>query len=790
MNHTDDILITIKPVTDSISIAILGLGNEILVTNEPTISVAGIASADAPINKISFNNPSSAISGDAAGIENWSVSVPLAIGDNPLTFTAQAADGKTAEINTTITYYPNLAFNTPLILSQDIAYKNETVNLSVTIGLSTGTEPTVTLFTASEDGTPGSELEPMLDDGKLPDEIEKDGIYSTQFAITPTSTGYQCYRAKIEINDSTPYFSELRCMWVTSHYTAEEVATATSVADDLESAYLTLLANGKTEIEAANTVVSSLSTNIDIGEAGATGDGGIWWVTKAGILGAYHPVLENQRAAAAKQRNATPRKQNPISTKKPVVPTVAYPATYLAHRNYYVPSAPAQPTSKYNLRTKTAGENNPILSNKALIISPYLNNPIDPQNSFGSSDDYFGVWNSIKNGNQCLLYAEKEAVNNGSLNVSLSDFYNLSSFGYIHIVTHGDNFYNGLLSLWQNNWGPNNFLTGSLSQVVIYSGLYLPSDGNGGYDITGYEDDLQAKRLVIAPGGAIAILPSYFQRYVGALPNSLVILGACRSTYNNSLANVFLSKGAGAVVGYTDYVNSSYAQNTLKMLVEEMYTGKDVGEAINATTAIYGTNDADNDPAYITLSGASNLSFGSGNFSNLGFEDGTLTTWERSGDGRVISQLGSTRPTEGVWAGIISTGLGYTTTAGQIEQTGCLANNVTKLNFDWNFFSEEFLEYCESIYQDEFKVDICEKDNSVTTNCQTLFQTNIDQLCNSVSASDVSFDQGGVYNTGWSRKSLNIDSYAGKNVLLRFYATDIGDSIYDSAILLDNIEIE
>jgi hypothetical protein len=330
--------------------------------------------------------------------------------------------------------------------------------------------------------------------------------------------------------------------------------------------------------------------------------------------------------------------------------------------------------------------------------------------------------------------------------------------------------------------------------VIIYSGLRLPSDGAGGYDITGYESDIQGKRLVIVPGGVIAILPSFFQRYVSSLPNSLVVLSACRSTYNNSLANVFLGKGAGAVVGYTDYVAPSYAQNTLKKIVDEMYAGKDVGEASALAAAEYGSNDAayknpDDDPAYLTLLGDDNLTFGSGELGNLGFEDGTLTPWERAGDGRVISQLGTTLPTEGTWAGIISTGLGYTTESGSIAQTGCLASNVTSVEFDWNFYSEEFKEYCGSSFQDAFSVSICERSATVEGNCQTLFQRNIDQLCSAASPSDISFDQGGVYNTGWARQSVDVSGYAGKNVVLRFFSTDVGDSIYDSAILLDDIEI-
>ena len=94
-------------------------------------------------------------------------------------------------------------------------------------------------------------------------------------------------------------------------------------------------------------------------------------------------------------------------------------------------------------------------------------------------------------------------------------------------------------------------------------------------------------------------------------------------------------------------------------------------------------------------------------------------------------------------------------------------------------------------------MELCEIDlenNGTVKTCTTLFTKNIDSLCGSVGRSDITFDQpadengeSGVYNTGWMSQSSDISSYSGKAVRLKFSATDVGDSIYDSAILLDNI---
>jgi hypothetical protein len=55
----------------------------------------------------------------------------------------------------------------------------------------------------------------------------------------------------------------------------------------------------------------------------------------------------------------------------------------------------------------------------------------------------------------------------------------------------------------------------------------------------------------------------------------------------------------------------------------------------------------------------------------------------------------------------------------------------------------------------------------------------------------VSFDVGGVYNTAWQLYKGGISLLAGAGpVTLSLFATDVGDSIYDTVILIDKIEIK
>jgi len=437
---------------------------------------------------------------------------------------------------------------------------------------------------------------------------------------------------------------------------------------------------------------------------------------------------------------------------------------------------------------------NRIKSKKAAIVSPFISNPNYTGGNFGNTDDLYGPWAELKaKGSACSMEAVQETVNNGSVNVSLANFSDVDRFGYIHFSTHGDNLYNGLLSLWKDVWGTNDWLKAYNSVVVMLTGLKIPKNPDGTWNYGTFEADILAKRLAVSAGGSIAVLPGFFQMYLKPLPNSLVVLGACRSSFNASLANTFLAKGAGSVLGFTDYVSSSYAQNTSKEVILQMLADKTVAIGFSSATGKYGVDDNDKDPAKFTLFGANDLQFPAGALENGSFEENGLTPWDKTGDGRVISQLGAAQPPDGSKMGIISTGLGLTTSSGQIEQVFCVPSTATSIDMQWNFFSEEFLEYCSSIYQDFFDVELCVIPDDLTQpeSCSTAFHTQISTLCGGgqVSPAGVHFDRpnGDVYTTGWRPMTLPIASYQGKKLRVRLKAGDVGDSIYDSAILIDKI---
>ena len=784
---TDRVSVTVTniiepPILGLLGIAVIGLGESILVTDSETVTINGVSDSDIDIAKVSYQNLTNNTSGDAVGTMEWSAEITLAEGENQLQFSVLATDGSTAAVDTTLTYYPALDFTTSLNLNREIIYQgDQDTEVIATIGTGNVNNPQLSLVRLDDD-TSTVVIEALEDDGMLPDEIQGDGIYSGSFSFGGTENGYYCYRVEVSDDQFNDYGSEQQCTWLTDHYSNEQVDKAVTLADESAVSYQAQIDQGATPEEAASAVRDQLEQDNQVGATGATEDGGIWWVSDAGILGLYHPVFDGQKAAGSGSQYQENSTSMPSSSSRQSISN--YPLSYLSDRSEYVPNRPNEgPVVAQQSVDPGSGDKNRVQSTKALILTPYLH-------QFGTFDEYNGVWQTIKKSQSCTLVAEKEAVNSA---VSLEDFKGWGTFGYIVISSHGDNYYRGLSSLWQDVWGPNDFLLGSLSLVGISTGIGLTKNADGDWEYGVYENDVKAKRLAVSSGGTLVILPSFFTKYLDPLPNSVVAISSCRSGYNNSLFDVLLAKGAGAFVGFDDYVHSGYAQKVNKQIIHSMLAGSTFGAAVDSTTMMFGAADPDLNSnrrhAKLIAQGNMNLKLATGELVNGDFENGSLTPWLKVGDGRLISQLGVTQPTGGSYMGIISTGLGYTTETGEISQLACLSDSAMRLRFDWNFFSEEFLEYCDSQYDDAFRVDLCESDDS----CTTVFSTRVNSLCQNqgaLSQSDISFDRGGVYDTGWQGAQVDITGFAGKKMKFRFFSTDVGDSVYDTAILLDNIRIE
>jgi len=256
---------------------------------------------------------------------------------------------------------------------------------------------------------------------------------------------------------------------------------------------------------------------------------------------------------------------------------------------------------------------------------------------------------------------------------------------------------------------------------------------------------------------------------------------------NNSLGDVFINKGAGAVLGYTDTVGAGFAKDHGEEFFEAFIEdGDTVGEAHTQECESSG----DPHPACFVMRGYSDLTLPvESQIQNSSFESGGLAPWSSSGDGRVIGQLGSYSPTNGSLMGVISTGLGFTVNSGSISQRACLQSNIENVEFRWNFLSAEFKEWCGTIYQDFFSVQV-----EVDGKTNTIFSRKVDDLCGQVTSTNLKFDQPDVWATGWKSESVDIKAIVAankdKSAVIKFSVGDVGDSIYDTVVLLDEIKLK
>ncbi len=188
--------------------------------------------------------------------------------------------------------------------------------------------------------------------------------------------------------------------------------------------------------------------------------------------------------------------------------------------------------------------------------------------------------------------------------------------------------------------------------------------------------------------------------------------------------------------------------------------------------------------------------------SEVGFESGNLFGWETAGSIAVVENLGVATPTEGSYMLFMGTGTaGLPPGNGELSLPNCLPEGSYAVTFDWKFYSEEFLEYCGSQYQDGLRVEIVTKEGA-----QEVLSVSIDDMCGAengscdadkcgslgvlLSPADVGFDQNGVYTTPWLEGAGGFTLEGETNFDIKLSVFDAGDSAYDSVALIDNVKIE
>lgn len=713
-------------------------------------------------------------SGEAKGDSFWqSGPITLSQGDNDIVVRAVGPDDEVSEDRIRVTYNPAFHFADRPTVRPASFFTGSEVNVVVNIGIRTQNflKNTVTLMEVDKDGATLGQLGTMVDSGDTStpncDEIQDDGVYSRCIGLSSQTPTTRYLRVSLQVTVAgslVTVFTPIIPIEIVDPLSQSDCEAMHQVQKDALALYQTEVQGGNANPSAA--VVAMLKAAPNVVDAGTNSDGhGIWTQFSSGVMGALNTAPAGTRGG--------------------------------------------EPDDDFATIEAAIGNEISIQSKRVLALAPF--------NSEFADLDEVPELAGLLNAQQCPEFRIDGPYNNGG--ATLARFRQSADYGIVLYSGHTDAYFTTMdpavkaSFAWEHNGSQEILWTGEAVSCADLSATMgtctdssdCPGDSEcvitqasgtttSGVCVDHTQIDLRRGRLVMG-AKTWGIHPQFFPRHAKrAWPDSLVYLGSCRSLYNGTLAAALFGVGAKAVAGFTDYVSSTFAHDQAvdwfsKMLSTTEATG---------TATLFPHADPDNPSGQFGLFGARNLVITDSEILNPGFESGETTGWNVDGDGRVIGQLGISLPVGGKFMGILSTGLGYTQTTGELNQDFCIPAGATTMSFYWKFFSEEFTEWCGDIYQDTFQATL-ETDSGQLS----LVDVRVDDLCDSsdcfgcgakyvgLIASDVSFDQGGVYNTQWQLQQTNIAAVAGAGpVTLRLFATDTGDSIYDTAILVDSITFE
>ena len=745
-----------------------------------SIQVAGLVLGKP--DAIIWESETTGDSGYAEGMPFFlSGKVELIQGDNIIHVTASQA-GETATDTVIISYNPAFLFGDELRVRPNAMFVNTQASLvfNLNMGLYANFEPsTLKLCECTEGGVCVSDVHTLMDDGQVSisgDEVGEDSVYSWKKTYQTAEPGKLCFRAHVVVKagyQQYTAYSPVVCVDVVEHFTQEECTEIKTLQQEAQQLYIETF-EASDPGTARQAVIAFLQEQPEVLEVGGSYQGyGVWVRYDSGVLGAFNFNAAGMRGGENDEDEGLEQIGAPLGMQE--------------------------------IR---------IASKRSTALAP-------GHSEFGINDETAFAFN-LMDKSECPAFVLDGPFNDAQS--SLARFRNMKDYGVIAVAGHGDSYFKQMTEeakedydwvhrksqevLWTGESvdcsklvqttptcnGPGNCPAGSECVITQAS---VTSTAISGVCVDFKQVELKRGRTVLGPD-VYGILPSFVGHYRGkGYPDSLVYLGACRSLWNGSMGMEFFGAGAKAVIGYSGYVSNEYAyeQGTefFSALLEEM---KLTGDALPV---------ADEDPAnpgtIVRLLGAPNLNATNAELINASWETGDLTGWQKEGDGRTVSRLGITVPVEGKFMSLISTGMGFTPQVGEIFQTFCVPEDKVEMSFYWKFYSEEFKEWCGSSFMDTFEATLEGDDGMIT-----FVDVNIDSLCppgecfgspecgaqyDGLIQSDVIFDQGDVWNTHWRKAASNVMALAGAgSVTLRFFSTDVGDSIYDSVILIDTVKFK
>lgn len=341
--------------------------------------------------------------------------------------------------------------------------------------------------------------------------------------------------------------------------------------------------------------------------------------------------------------------------------------------------------------------------------------------------------------------------------------------------------------------------------------------------------DLRAGRLSeagLSSAGYYNVYGSFIEYYYSdgqLLEGSIFMVGGCHSygdtgNLSTELIDAILNAGAEATITFTDAVYQLYPMELFDefcrcYIEERMSAGESYGKAlekVKTTDSAWweargGTNTAGRTPSMPHFAGDEDYYWAGTNTIRNGNFEKDLKYWKTGGDARVVYQLGNAgedriMALEGQKMAIITTGTGSGESAylsgsneSYIKQNIVLMQDNRHLTFSYNMVSEEVTEFVGSRYDDTFIVYAVLYDGSRVEIVRNSINTATWKDAPDEVIQSVNFPGGDdtAYQTGWIFVEVDLEAIGAGNIKeLVFAVTDVGDSAYDTVVLIDDVELD
>ncbi|MDQ3022763.1 MAG: hypothetical protein M3R04_00025 [bacterium] len=630
---------------------------------------------------------------------------------------------------------------------------------------------TVEVWELDANGVPVQKVADLKDDGNVAagDDILLDGHYSGTYTPDASAAAAVDYFAKVDFDDpeGNPGTADSNKVGLL-FYNELTLARAQEILDLIAQHQATLDIYGvqfPTPQAGAQALFDQIKDDPEFEAVGLSESGqGVWWVTKGDLIPCAVDYFEPGERGGGTGGANTPvhtELQTRVSAPTMVAPRLGGHAVGEPLPYWQLPQVTTPSTTTSKSTSDYVSDLNSIGNNRALFLAPY-------RSDFAPSDETPLIHDLFLQ-KVCPDF-EENLYSNAACTVEV--FKTMADFGVVMISTHGNSYFGSYTSPM---WGGT---TVTPDTQCVFNSREAPTAAS----MVTYSADLIAGRLVAA--GTYRITPSFVREYCDDMPNTIVYIGSCRSTWNDSLADAFTDNGAGTFVGFSDYVGVVWAFNWGMDFWTKMLASNNTGGAWTA-----GQVETDADPARYDLRGSGAVKILAESLRNPGFDE-PLTGWTRSGDCRGIHHLGFIPVVEGRYMAITSTGLGSVSDSqSALSQRFCVPMVATSLGLDYNVVSEEPLEFLQTAFDDRWSI-------SLYTPSGTLLTTFVNGSVNTTSgwavAPAVDFFGGDAtaFQTGWTRIApIDMTPYRGTTVDLVIECNDIGDSLYDTAVLVDRVQL-